>query len=110
MTAPVSAAGTQTSIPFVEVELIDAGPGKRSVLTQTDPALKKKKFGPLGIEEDLDTPKRRRRKDDDVGLFEELETKRRSVRNTEEALNCPFCDKAFIGTVHVMNSNFVTSL
>ncbi|KAK3099172.1 hypothetical protein FSP39_000488, partial [Pinctada imbricata] len=99
-----STEGTQT-MPFVEVELIEESAGKRSVLTQTDPALKKKKFGPLGqdmgvgMDEEPESPRKRRRKDDDVGLFEELETKRRSVRNTEEALNCPFCDKAFIGLV-----------
>jgi hypothetical protein len=96
--------GTQTN--FVEVELIEESPGKRSVLTQTDPRLKKKKFGPIGqdmetsIDEEFDSPKKRRgKREEDVGLFEEMENKRRGIRNTEEALNCPFCDKAFIGLV-----------
>ncbi|XP_048774491.1 protein hsr-9-like isoform X1 [Ostrea edulis] len=96
--------GTQTN--FVEVELIEESPGKRSVLTQTDPRLKKKKFGPVGqdmetsIDEEFDSPKKRRgKREEDVGLFEEMENKRRGIRNTEEALNCPFCDKAFIGLV-----------
>lgn len=96
--------GTQTN--FVEVELIEESPGKRSVLTQTDPKLKKKKIGPIAqdmetsIDEDFDSPKKRRgKREEDVGLFEEMENKRRGIRNTEEALNCPFCDKAFIGLV-----------
>nr|XP_022306427.1 trichohyalin-like isoform X2 [Crassostrea virginica] len=95
---------TQTN--FVEVELIEESPGKRSVLTQTDPKLKKKKQAPVAqdmetsMEEDFDSPKKRRgKREEDVGLFEEMENKRRGIRNTEEALNCPFCDKAFIGLV-----------
>ena len=43
--------GTQTN--FVEVELIEESPGKRSVLTQTDPKLKKKKIGPIA--QDMET-------------------------------------------------------
>ncbi|KAJ8298457.1 hypothetical protein KUTeg_024988 [Tegillarca granosa] len=101
-----STHGTQTSpvLPFVEVEFVEESPGKRSVLTQTDPRLKKKKFGPLGQEGDIgfdfddESPKKRKRKDEDL-LFEDMEPKRRSVKNAEEALNCPFCDKAFIGLV-----------
>ncbi|OWF47084.1 titin-like [Mizuhopecten yessoensis] len=92
-----------SAVPFIEVETIEESPGKRSVLTQTDPKLKKKKFGPLGMEVDVNgeekSPRKRKKKEDDVGMFEDLEPKRRSVRNTEEALNCPFCDKAFIGLV-----------
>ncbi|XP_060078819.1 biorientation of chromosomes in cell division protein 1-like 1 [Ylistrum balloti] len=99
-----SLAGPNTPVaPFIEVETIEESPGKRSVLTQTDPKLKKKKFGPLGLEMDLNgeekSPRKRKKKEEDVGMFEDLEPKRRSVRNTEEALNCPFCDKAFIGLV-----------
>ncbi|XP_069131352.1 LOW QUALITY PROTEIN: uncharacterized protein [Argopecten irradians] len=99
-----SIAGPSNSgAPFIEVETIEESPGKRSVLTQTDPKLKKKKFGPLGMEMDMNgeekPPRKKKKKEDDVGMFEDLEPKRRSVRNTEEALNCPFCDKAFIGLV-----------
>ncbi|KAL5011969.1 hypothetical protein ScPMuIL_010520 [Solemya velum] len=100
-------------IEFVEVETIFESPGKRSVQTQTDPRLKKKKFGPLG--QDLDqefildgddlSPKRRKKRDDDLTLFEDIEPKRRCTkRNFEEALKCPFCDRAFIGLVKHIKS------
>ena len=40
------------------------------------------------------------KQEDDWGLFEEHEPRRKSIRrNTEEALKCPFCEKAFIGLV-----------
>jgi hypothetical protein len=39
---------SQVEIPFIEVETVIETPERRSVLTQTDPKLKKKKFGPLG--------------------------------------------------------------
>ena len=87
---------------FVEVVTFTETPGKRTVMTQTDPRLKKKKFGPLDDEEeyDLDDTPRRRRKDESLGLFEDIENRRKSCkRNAEEALKCPFCDKAFIGLV-----------
>ncbi|KAL4229709.1 hypothetical protein ACF0H5_010097 [Mactra antiquata] len=89
---------------FVEVVTFSESPGKRTVMTQTDPRLKKKRFGPLGAEGDDfemdDTPRKRRLKDDGLGLFEDTENRRRSFkRNAEEALKCPFCDKAFIGLV-----------
>lgn len=86
---------------FVEVVTFSETPGKRTVMTQTDPRLKKKRFGPLGEDDDFDdfSPKRRYR-DDGLGLFEDMENRRRSYkRNAEEALKCPFCDKAFIGLV-----------
>lgn len=100
--------GTSTAeveIPFVEVETVIETAERRSVLTQTDPKLKKKKFGPLGVDDfgfgegEDDNSGRKKRRSDDVALFEDMEPKRRTVRNTEEALNCPFCDKAFIGLV-----------
>lgn len=86
---------------FVEVVTFSETPGKRTVMTQTDPRLKKKRFGPLGEDEEYDEyASRRRYKDDGLGLFEEMESRRRSFkRNAEEALKCPFCDKAFIGLV-----------
>lgn len=86
---------------FVEVVTFSETPGKRTVMTQTDPRLKKKRFGPLGEDEDYDEfSPRRRYKDDGLGLFEDMENRRRSFkRNAEEALKCPFCDKAFIGLV-----------
>lgn len=89
---------------FVEVVTFSESPGKRTVMTQTDPRLKKKRFGPLGIEGEEwdmdDSPRKRRFKDDGLGLFEDTENRRRSFkRNAEEALKCPFCDKAFIGLV-----------
>ncbi|XP_045204431.2 zinc finger and SCAN domain-containing protein 21-like isoform X2 [Mercenaria mercenaria] len=89
---------------FVEVVTFSESPGKRTVMTQTDPRLKKKRFGPLGLEGEEwdmdDTPRKRRFKDDGLGLFEDTENRRRSFkRNAEEALKCPFCDKAFIGLV-----------
>lgn len=89
---------------FVEVVTFSESPGKRTVMTQTDPRLKKKRFGPLGSEgeewEMDDSPRKRRFKDDGLGLFEDTENRRRSFkRNAEEALKCPFCDKAFIGLV-----------
>lgn len=89
---------------FVEVVTFSESPGKRTVMTQTDPRLKKKRFGPLGSEGEEwdmdDTPRKRRFKDDGLGLFEDTENRRRSFkRNAEEALKCPFCDKAFIGLV-----------
>ncbi|KAL3880208.1 hypothetical protein ACJMK2_032466 [Sinanodonta woodiana] len=103
---------TQTQIEplelenFIEVETFSEDGGKRSVQTQTDPRLKKKKFGPIGQEgDDFDidgdfSPRKKKRKDDDLGLFEDPESRRRSFkRNAEEALKCPFCDKAFIGLV-----------
>lgn len=89
---------------FVEVVTFSESPGKRTVMTQTDPRLKKKRFGPLGSDGDEfemdDSPRKRRMKDDGLGLFEDTENRRRSFkRNAEEALKCPFCDKAFIGLV-----------
>ncbi|XP_052794911.1 zinc finger protein 333-like [Mya arenaria] len=86
---------------FVEVVTFNETPGRRTVMTQTDPRLKKKKFGPLGEEDyDYDEYKGRRFKDDGLGLFEDMENRRRSFkRNAEEALKCPFCEKAFIGLV-----------
>lgn len=90
---------------FVEVVTFSDLPGKRTVMTQTDPRLKKKKFGPLGAEGELDYDmddygRRRRKREDDMGLFEDMENRRRSFkRNAEEALKCPFCDKGFIGLV-----------
>lgn len=101
-------------VQFVEVETIFESPGRRSVLTQTDPRLKKKKFGPIGQDsflnlDDLDfeeeTPKRVRGKGDNVNLFEDVEQRRKSIkRNTEEALKCPFCDRSFIGLVKHIKS------
>lgn len=99
-------------IDFVEVETIFESPGKRSVQTQTDPRLKKKKFGPLGLDLDQElmdgddiSPKRRKKRDDDLALFEDIEPKRRCTkRNFEEALKCPFCDRAFIGLVKHIKS------
>lgn len=99
---------------FVEVETVFESPGRRSVQTQTDPRLRKKKFGPLGQEgeieeidpDDAELYRRRRckKEDSDFGLFED-EPKRKSVRrNTEEALKCPFCDKSFIGLVKHIKS------
>ena len=91
---------------FVEVVTFSETPGKRTVMTQTDPRLKKKKFGPIGaegeLEYDLDdfSSRKRRKREDDMGLFEDMENRRRSFkRNAEEALKCPFCDKGFIGLV-----------
>ena len=91
---------------FVEVVTFNDIPGKRTVMTQTDPRLKKKKFGPIGAEGELDydiddfTGRRRRKREDDMGLFEDMDNRRRSFkRNAEEALKCPFCDKGFIGLV-----------
>lgn len=89
---------------FVEVVTFTETPGKRTVMTQTDPRLKKKRFGPLGAEledwEADDSPRKKKFKDDGLGLFEDTENRRRSFkRNAEEALKCPFCDKAFIGLV-----------
>ncbi|KAH9519856.1 hypothetical protein Btru_071076 [Bulinus truncatus] len=97
---------------FIEVETIFETATRRSVQTQTDPRLKRKKFGPLnqdaGIDamdfdeiDEEDVYRRRRRKlEEDYGLFEDNEPRRKSIRrNTEEALKCPFCDKAFIGLV-----------
>ncbi|XP_046352685.2 neurofilament heavy polypeptide-like [Haliotis rufescens] len=110
-----STQATQTPITahFVEVETIYESPGRRSVQTQTDPRLKKKKFGPLNIDaetdplmdEDEESPRRRRRREDDISLFEDTEPRRKSIkRNTEEALKCPFCDRAFIGLVKHIKS------
>ncbi|XP_064608816.1 titin-like isoform X2 [Liolophura sinensis] len=99
--------------PFVEVETVWESSNKRSVLTQTDPKLKKKKFGPLNLDDgtsakldDDEDRKRRKRRDDDVGgLFQDVDARKRSVkRNTEEALKCPFCEKAFIGLVKHIKS------
>ena len=86
---------------FVEVVTFSESPGKRTVMTQTDPRLKKKKFGPLGEDDyDYDGYGMKRFKDDGLGLFEDMENRRRSFkRNAEEALKCPFCEKAFIGLV-----------
>merc|ERR1719422_2459523 len=96
---------------FVEVETFVVSATKRSVQTQTDPRLKRKKFGPLNhdagidamdfdeIDEELNA-RRRKKPESDYGLFEEHEPRRKSIRrNTEEALKCPFCEKAFIGLV-----------
>ncbi|CAG2209409.1 unnamed protein product [Mytilus edulis] len=102
---------SEVEIPFVEVETVIETPERRSVLTQTDPKLKKKKFGPLGqddfgfAEEEDDGSGRKKRRSDEVALFEDMEPKRRTIRNTEEALNCPFCDKAFIGLVKHIKVN-----
>lgn len=102
---------TQTMDEFVEVETIYESATRRSVQTQTDPRLKKKKFGPINHDAGIDamdfddyeedTYRRRRCKvEDDYGLFEDSEPRRKSIRrNTEEALKCPFCEKAFIGLV-----------
>ena len=112
-----SSHGTQTA-QFVEVETICESAGRRSVQTQTDPRLKKKKFGPLNVDaeidamdfdddddDDEDSPRRRRRREEDPSLFEDNEPRRKSIkRNTEEALKCPFCDKAFIGLVKHIKS------
>ncbi|XP_041358313.1 protein mel-28-like [Gigantopelta aegis] len=112
-----SSHGTQTA-HFVEVETIFESAGRRSVQTQTDPRLKKKKFGPLNVDaevdamdfdddddDDEDSPRRRRRREEDPSLFEDNEPRRKSIkRNTEEALKCPFCDKAFIGLVKHIKS------
>ncbi|KAK0050536.1 zinc finger and BTB domain-containing protein 17 [Biomphalaria pfeifferi] len=97
---------------FVEVETIFETATRRSVQTQTDPRLKRKKFGPLNHDAGIDAMdfdeydekdpflRRRRKLEDDYGLFEDSEPRRKSIRrNTEEALKCPFCDKAFIGLV-----------
>jgi len=96
---------------FVEVETMMVSATKRSVMTQTDPRLKRKKFGPLNHDAGIDAMdfddyedelfrKRRRKLEDDYGLFEEHEPRRKNIRrNTEEALKCPFCEKAFIGLV-----------
>ncbi|KAL8575608.1 hypothetical protein ACOMHN_028629 [Nucella lapillus] len=105
--------GTQTpGEEFVEVHTISETGNRRSVQTQTDPRLKKKKFGPLSHDMECDTMdleeedeeyeeyRRRRRHEDDISLFEDSEPRRKSIkRNTEEALKCPFCEKAFIGLV-----------
>ncbi|XP_067663718.1 uncharacterized protein [Haliotis asinina] len=110
-----STQATQTPITahFVEVETIYESPGRRSVQTQTDPRLKKKKFGPLNIDaendplmdDDEESPRRRCRREDDISLFEDTEPRRKSIkRNTEEALKCPFCDRAFIGLVKHIKS------
>nr|KAG5689426.1 hypothetical protein BaRGS_012248 [Batillaria attramentaria] len=113
--------GTQTpqEPEFVEVQTIYESPNRRSVQTQTDPRLKKKKFGPLNVDAEVDTMdfddddddyddetgRRRRRRDDDISLFEDSEPRRKSIkRNTEEALKCPFCEKAFIGLVKHIKS------
>ncbi|CAG5123125.1 unnamed protein product [Candidula unifasciata] len=96
---------------FVEVETIFETATRRSVQTQTDPRLKRKKFGPLNHDAGIDAmdfddyddellQQRRRKVEEDYGLFEDGEPRRKSIRrNTEEALKCPFCDKAFIGLV-----------
>lgn len=108
------AEATQTPVTFVEVETIYEDANRRSVQTQTDPRLKKKKFGPLNVETELDlmdmededgSPRRRRRREDEMALFEDTEPRRKSIkRNTEEALKCPFCDRAFIGLVKHIKS------
>lgn len=117
----MSSMGTQTpqEPEFVEVQTIYESPNRRSVQTQTDPRLKKKKFGPLNVDAEVDTMdfdddddddyddtgRRRRRRDDDISLFEDSEPRRKSIkRNTEEALKCPFCEKAFIGLVKHIKS------
>ena len=88
---------------FVEVVTFADVPGKRTVMTQTDPKLRRKKFGPIGAEGELDYDvddysRKRRKREDELGLFEDMENRRRSFkRNAEEALKCPFCDKGFIG-------------
>ncbi|CAG5127912.1 unnamed protein product, partial [Candidula unifasciata] len=95
---------------FVEVETIFETATRRSVQTQTDPRLKKKKFGLISQDTGIDAVdfddyeyelfQRHRKKEDDYGLFEDGEHRRKSIRrNTEEALKCPFCEKAFIGLV-----------
>jgi hypothetical protein len=103
---------------FIEVTTIFESGERRSVQTQTDPRLKKKKFGPLSHDMECDTMdlededeeydeyrRRRRRTDEDISLFEDSEPRRKSIkRNTEEALKCPFCEKAFIGLVKHIKS------
>ncbi|BFZ24296.1 hypothetical protein BsWGS_27335 [Bradybaena similaris] len=95
---------------FVEVETIFETATWRSVQTQTDPSLKQKKFGPLNHDAGIDTmdldeyedlfQHRKRKVEEAYTLFEDNESHRRSMRrNTEEALKCPFCVKAFIGLV-----------
>lgn len=96
---------------FVEVETIFETATRRSVQTQTDPRLKKKKFGLISQDTGIDAvdfdeyedelfQRRRKKAEDDYGLFEDGEPRRKSIRrNTEEALKCPFCEKAFIGLV-----------
>ena len=66
--------------------------------TQTDPRLKRKKFGPLNQDAGIDAMdfdefeedmyrRRRKKMEDDYGLFEEHEPRRKTIRrNTEEAL------------------------
>ena len=53
----INEMGTQTpGEEFVEVQtFFDASPNRRSVQTQTDPRLKKKKFGPLSHDMECDT-------------------------------------------------------
>ena len=96
---------------FVEVETILETATRRSVQTQTDPRLKRKKFGPLNHDAGIDAidfdeyeddiyRRRKNRLEEDYGLFEDSEPRRKTIRrNTEEALKCPFCEKAFIGLV-----------
>lgn len=96
---------------FVEVETHMISATRRSVQTQTDPRLKRKKFGPLNQDAGIDAMdfdevedeyyyKRRRKFEEDYGLFEDSEPRRKNIRrNMEEALKCPFCEKAFIGLV-----------
>lgn len=97
---------------FVEVETILETSTRRSVQTQTDPRLKKKKLDPVNHDAGIDAmdfdeyedevyrPRRVKKYDDDYGLFEDSEPRRKSIRrNIEEALKCPFCEKAFIGLV-----------
>ena len=108
----VTEISTQTAgEELVEFETILETADQRSVQTQTDPRLKKKKFGPLSHDMECDTMdlededdeyeyRRRRRYEDDISLFEDSGPRRKSIkRNTEEALKCPYCDKAFIGLV-----------
>ena len=108
---------TQTAVEFVEVQTIYESQHRRSVQTQTDPRLKKKKFGPLGHDMECDTMDlddedddydgyyQGRRRDENISLFEDSEPRRKSTRrNTEEALKCPFCDRAFIGLVKHIKS------
>ena len=98
---------------FVEVVTFNDVPGKRTVMTQTDPKLRRKKFGPIGAEGELDYDmddysRKRRKREDELGLFEDMENRRRSFkRNAEEALKCPFCDKGFIGMLAVVMFDFV---
>lgn len=100
---------------FVEVETIYETATWRSVQTQTDPSLKQKKFGPLNHDAGIDTmdldeygdlfQHRKRKTEEAYSLFEDNESHRRSMRrNTEEALKCPFCVKAFIGLVKHIKS------